>query len=626
MESLLSSASKTPSSLIDILKNDDTERLKSIIDANPEISISTFITFAGRSLPVGAVTAAMHYKAIGCLKLLPKTFETYGCKMGGPSAAHVACENQWEPGLQILMNDKVPLNTFDGSSKSPLAYVAEHENIHFFRLFLRYFDKNKQVENGLKNVALGSEGSLDFLSYCVEFKKTVMIEACNYAMKLKFISKNEIRNAIKRWKEKYPYETMPLFLRTFNDTFSLQDQSDIKHIFSPLVPTSKFAEINSPHSIPIFNAISKINKLCGIVNFNLPNLDEDQFTFNKNILFGNYPETIESNEDLMTNYFTPYGVLKKYFSMFIEQMLVVDNYNYLIPQTKFLVAEVWTGFGTVLAHIGYTGCHYHFDYPLHPLIYTVLSLNDPKDLDKMKTEDIEQYFLIIRSNKKKKSVLLEARKKGNELFLERNKDFITEYDNKLTQSWNIEIRCYKNVLAHIHKGFYRETSNERLTRFQSEIKNMDPATIRMWFEGIDHSSSVYNISKQLFFKVFMRENDGGILRANHFIRMFKEWLRDTDKKVVINFLTALLGTKVLLPIENTFKTLFIISNPQENTGNPPIPYIIVPSEEAVIPIMNSKDEINEFANRLFNDQKILYVEREVIMKDLYPLNYNNFSS
>lgn len=623
METFLSSKKATSSSLKDIFKYDDTESLKYFIKANPEISISTYITFSGNILPVGAVAAAMHYRAIECLKLLPMTFETYGGKMGGPSAAHVACENQWEPGLRILMNARVPLNTFDGNSKSPLAYVAEHENITFFRLFLQYFEENKQVKDGLKNVALESEGSLDFLSYCVEIKKTVMIEACNYAAKKGFITDQEIRNAIIRWRAKYGDEPMPLFLNYFETSFNLQDECKIYNLFSPLVPTSKFAEINSPYSIPIYDAIDKINKLCDLANFKLPNLPENEFSFEK---FNEFPLKLES-DNIFTKYFSTYNILKKYFKDFFQQMKMIENSNYYLPNLgKFMIIQdVWKDFGTVLSHVAYTGMHYHFEYPLHPLIYTVLTLKDPHSIDRMKPDDIEQYFQVIKPNKIKGTSIIDARKKGFKLFLQRGQDFIKEYDESLNRSWITEVRGYKMIFVNIHKGFYKETQDERFSRFQEEIKKLDVTTMRIWFEGINYESPLNpnmqcDLADQIIFKPFLRENDGGIIRANQFIQMFKEWMKETDIKILINFLTALLGNKVLLPVESNFKTLFIISQPIKDQSSLPHPYIVVPTQEGAIPILNSKEEINDLAMRMLDDGNIEYVNSDELLNGLIYIN------
>lgn len=642
MKTHISTSKKaTALSLIEIFKYDDSE---SLIKSNPEISISTFIPFCGRNLPVGAVAAAMHYRAINCLKKLPLTFETYGGKMGGPSAAHVACENQWEPGLQILIDAKVPLNTFDGNSKTPLAYVADHENVNFFRLFLKYFEDTNQVKNGLKNVALEAEGSLDFLSYCVENKKAIMIESCNYATKKGFITKYDIRNAIIKWKSKYTDE-MPLFLRSFNDSFTLQDECAINNLFSPLVPTSKFAEINSPYSIPIYNVINKINELCEKSNIKVSNISERRCRFKE---FNEFVNNMVK-ENFFTTHFSTYKVLKRYFNSFFNSFFKKKtNSNYFLPDTEgpFFISDCWKDFGTLLAHVAYTGFHYHFEYPLHPLIYTVLTLNNPKDIDNLGPEDIEQYFQVVKPNKIKGTSILEARKKGLEQFL-KGDEFINQYNKSLNKSWEIEIRGYNNYLVNIHKGFYRDNQDQKFNQFLEEIKKLDVTTMRIWFEGIYYNNKLqFDISKQLNCKLFMRENDGGIIRANKFIQMFKEWMKECNPKDLINFLTALLGNKVLWPVESNYKTIFIISKPLEllddceddmpmsdNQGdddlsddlpeeliNEPIPYVIVPTQEAAIPILNSKDEINDLVMRALKYGQIGYVKREKLLEGLIPIN------
>lgn len=680
MELPVRESKKTASlSLIDIFKFDDIESLNNFIKTNPEISISTYIPFSGNNLPVGAVAAAMHYRAINCLKLLLSrhqlTFETYGGKMGGPSAAHVACENQWEPGLQILIEAKVPLNTFDGNSKTPLAYVADHENISFFRHFLKYFEDTNQVKNGLKNVALESEGSLDFLSYCVENKKIIMIEACNYATKKGFIEKHEIKNAILRWKSKYSDDELPLFLRCFDDTFTLQDKCAINNLFSPLVPSSKFAEINSPYSIPIYDVILKINQLCELSNIKVYNIREKNFNFKK---FSNFIFNIEK-EKVLTTHFSTYKMLKKYFNSFFKLMKRDEKSKYYLPFTNqhIYIRECWRDFGTVLAHVAYTGFHYHFKYPLHPLIYHVLTIDNPKNIKNLDPEDIEEYFQVIKPNKIRGGSIIEARKKGLEHFL-KGEEFQNQYDDSLRSSWKTEVRGFDIVLTNIYNGFYKENSDSKFMEFLEEIKKLDVTTMRIWFEGIYYKNPIQNRSQfdlfsQLNFKLYMRENDGGVIRAKKFIQMFKEWMKECNTEILINFFTALLGNKVLWPVESNYKTIFIISKPIDNMLNAdwpgnqpnetddsvpaetpenqsietadnqsneqsemqsddendelpehlinePIPYVIVPTQEAAIPILNSIDEINDLVNRALTYGQIGYVTKEQILKGLILIN------
>lgn len=608
-------------SLIDIFKYDDTDSLNFYMRSNPEISKSTYITYTGEKLPVGAISAAIHYKAIKCLQMLPITVDSYGERMGGPSAAHIACENQWEPGLLFLIKNKVPINTFDHHSKSPLAYVADHENIKFFKIILKYFEENGQIETGLKNVAIGREGSVNFLSYCIDKKKIFMIEACNSAMKKGFISKSEIKSAIERWNSKNADIQKPLFLKTFEKSSKLQEECEIDEFFSPLVPSSKFDEITSPYSIPIFDVITKINKICELANFKSFNLPEKKFlteTFNE------FPQKILFNE-IYTKYFSTYKISKSYFTDFFNKMKKIEKSNFYLPVTDNVpIPEVFEQFGLVLAHVGYTGFHYHFETPLHPLIYTILTFENPNKIDEMRKEDIEEYFQVIKSNKSEGINFSETRKKCFEQFLKNDKEFDKQYDSTLKQMWDIEIMKYKMILFNIYKGFYRETTNRQFSLFQQEIKKSNVTTLRFWFEGINLENPIsrdkkIQIVEQLNFKLFIRNVEGEEKKATDFIQLIKLWMLRTDSKTVMNFLSALSGVKILLPIDSFYKTINIISNPMENQHITPHPYIIVPNQEGVLPILNSKQEIDELVSRTLNNGNIEYIEQEQLFKGLISI-------
>ncbi|OHT17425.1 hypothetical protein TRFO_12385 [Tritrichomonas foetus] len=633
----------TSLSLTDIFKNDDVENLKLRMDANQDLPrLLIRVPFLGKSLPTGTVAAAIHYRAIKCLKLLPMNYETYGAKPGGPSAAHFACENQWEPGLRILMEKRAPLNMFDGNFKTPLAYVAEHENINMFRLFLQYFEETNQKDSGLKNVALSNEGSLDFLAYCVEIKKVVMIEACNFAMKKGFINQHEVRNSIKRWKTKYKKEKMPLFLKTFDKSFTLQGRSEIANIFSPLVPTSRFAPIYSQFSIPINQPIININRLYDIVRAQLYPLPEDNFDCTNEMIIGDFSLHL-SKDNLYCTCFSQYSILKKYFEFLVENILdVVDGYY--VPKKKNQLMEVWRGFGFALAHLGYTGSHYHLKHPIHPLFYHILTYEDPYELEKLTAEDIEELALIMSP-----ATLEESRKKGASQFLKNDPNYIQAYDAKLNGYGKVLVRSFKRVLILTYEGFYdyhkftniNPNENTNISGgnfkyvkpfinkndyqdrancfkwFKHKLWKMNAPTIRLWYEGIQYVPNPFdepwNLAERLDFKPYVKLNSNEFLMMSNFIKNFKAWLKNKEEiEEKISFLVALMGNKVFLPIESNFKQIYVVSIPSD------IPWIIIPTMEPVIPVLNSVEAISLFAHNLLETGTINYETKDVVLQGLVP--------
>ena len=618
-------------SLVDIFKMDDATGLHHRIDSDPStINLLVRVTFAGQPVWASAVAAAVHYRAEKCLQVLPIKYDTFSAKPGSPSAAHFACEEQWEPGVKFLMDRQVPRNMFDGNSKTPLAYVAEHENLSIFRLFLRYFMESNQMD-GLKSVALSKEGSLNFLSYCVEARKTKMIQACNLALKYGFISKQEVCSAIIRWKRLFPNDEMPLFLRIYNRAASLELRCQHSNIFSPLLPKSEFAQISSFNAIPIYNSIKTVNELFDLVNFNAEPLPNNFFKSNIDSEYIFYPEKLPEDH---YNHFSQYHILKQYFTTFIGSLMTeVDGF--LVPKQEWVTDEIFKLFGIALAHIGFNGCHYHFEKPLSPLIYAALAYC-PNQLENLTAQQIEEYALI--ANKKK---LLDIRKKALLAFLNIKafNSFTDFYDKILKNYWNSEIRKHRQKLENLYEGFYQITKDKKFedefkfdendytdpkncfNLFRYKISKMDIPTIRFWYEGLQYTDGIIphegtqlkhlNISKHILIKEYGDSNE---INSN-FKSLFKRWLKVTDDNTVISFLVAIMGNRVFLPIESKYKTLHIIHSARISS----IAFILLPEQDAAIPAMNTIDDITNFAYNILNNGAIEYAKKIEFLQGLTPL-------
>ena len=274
--------------------------------------------------------------------------------------------------------------------------------------------------------------------------------------------------------------------------------------------------------------------------------------------------------------------------------------------------------------MAFTGFHFHFETPLHPLIYTVLTFQNPDKISEIKTEDIEQCLEVIKLNKFEGINFLDTRKKILEIFLKNDSQFQTEYDSYLKKLWDIEMMKYKMILLSIYKGFYRKTQNKLFSMFQNEMKKSDVTTLRFWFEGINFNDDYqFEINKKmqfinnLNFKLFIRDGETELKRGKNFILLLKNWMLKSDIPTILNFLTALSGVKILLPIDNYFKPLYVASVHQQNVSHP---YVIVPDQDGVIPILDSEKEIDDLVSHILNDENIVYINREAILGGLININ------
>jgi hypothetical protein len=122
---------------------------------------------------------------VNCLERLPVSPETYGSKRKGRTAAHIACAKGWLDGIRWLIRHSVPFDSFDQFRRTPLAYVADTEDVAAFHHIIDYFTGTRNTF-GLNNVFLSPQtaSSVDFLNYSTTTHNTVMVNCCQRAHEL----------------------------------------------------------------------------------------------------------------------------------------------------------------------------------------------------------------------------------------------------------------------------------------------------------------------------------------------------------------------------------------------------------------------------------------------------------
>ena len=605
--------------LIAILEQDDPKKLANRLKVMPGLA-NTFAPrylFHGKRCTMGIVAAAIHCKALKCLGVIDLTPETYGGKKKGPSAMHIACDDGWIPGLKLLMEHGVPFQVFDCFQKSPLAYIADNKNVNVLKMVLTHLHKTGQ-KSALKSVYLSSQGSIDFLKYCVDCGNVVMIEACCWAHDVGLISDEDVSAANDYWGERWgDRREKPMFLELYGHAKSLRIASERTELFTPFVAESRFAAIDGANAIVPRESIRAVDEIYACVkreeNWLLV---PSEFSETDNLLF-ELPRHLLSGKNMLYDC-TQYPTLKLYFEALFS-CCMVDDGTFLKPNisaasTSF--GSVWQGFGVVLAHLGLVGCHYRWPKPLHPFLYISLSRETPFNID-WDSALIEEYMLVTDSE-----AVRNARTAGMTKFLNGDDDHLNEwesaYDSELLKAWSEEQTYMQFICERIREGFFQLKMGNLAVRllqdfcvmcaFQKSIEQSTAATVRLWYEGLqelsgDELKSSIGYLGNLRFSAYTTVDHSTRMTSaeiERFRDMFIAWCQKPNRSR--EFLSALCSTSIFLPISTTSHNIVLIG---ERGRRVKIPIILLPRPSHVLFVMDTEEELDQLAEDIVSTRKLL---------------------
>jgi hypothetical protein len=430
---------QAPKSFEEILKNDDAEALQSRLRSRPGLPNIVYfqLPYRGELCSFGSVASAIHYRAERCLRHIPTTPETWGSKRGGPTAAHVACLECWQPGIDHLVAAQVPFHVFDSFHHTPLSYVADNKDVRAFQTLLDYFCRNAQ-RSSVKNVFNDPiSGSVDLLSYCVKTQNKIIINCCQRARDLGLLDDGTIERACDQW-EREGEGPPPRFLRVFRQSRRLEADVSMSALFSPLVSVTRFAPIDSKCSFPIRPTVQAIDELNRLVR----GMRTHDWVAPQDPRDSELVAFLEADGFAPYNY-TPRTIIKRYF----DEVLVRVGRGYLMPRADD--PHSWEGLGMVLAHVGAMGCHCLLERPLDPLLWAAIRGDRLSDYS---PELIEEYLLETDQD-----WLGSRRVEATRQFHKGDSGCVECYRHALLAHWREHISPMLPICEAISRGFGRLT-------------------------------------------------------------------------------------------------------------------------------------------------------------------------
>jgi hypothetical protein len=605
--------------LEEIIRSDDVNALNDLMRDTPDLVNTEWIciSFQGQRCLVGILGAAIHFRALSCLKRIPVRRETYGRKKGGPTAAHIACAEGWHPAIVHLIDKGAPLDGYDSEHRSPLAYLADRCALRAFHCVVDELNRRGNCF-GLNGVYIGTAetGSLDFAGYCALTGNRTMLNFCQYSGTLKMLGPTAMDEARRVWHTHHPRVREPHALVFFCQNRDLKRDLDISDIFQPIVQSSNFAPIDSERSIPIGGLVRELESItqslvplrqwillappAGMPSDPVRWLTE----FPRHFLY-----RTRVTEQVVFE-FSCHNALKTYFTMLIKEHFDHER-GYLRPRVG--TRADWFGFGVVLAHVGAIGCHYLWPFPLDPLVWAAIRQN-PRDATS--AHDIEGYFLEVDQE-----MIRGLRDEAITSFHVSLENSTIRYREELQTRWKRHMDRTESIYTAIRTGFFAEPTADFRDResgqwktfcaFRKAIEKLPVPGIRLWFEGLGKSHQVRGKGSRrsfegdghrgqekvfpLWWKAFKRnvtfcfriapEADARFWqpRLEAFVRSFLDWAKSDENGP--QFVAALCGVSSIIPMRR-FRTKIVVVGDEDAWASGIdwqwTPKLLLPKQKALI--------------------------------------------
>jgi len=440
------------------------------------------VTVNGQEITVSLGTMAVKYRAISiisALKLPPSNKGEFG-------PLHMAFYENWEEGIVFLLKERHSLTTMDCFKKNPLAYFIEKSNLSFIPILINHFKNSDSIEkSSLANVYSDHEKSYSFLQYCCKLRSSRIINASSPFFLNGLITQDEYCSAIEQWnKDNNSY--LPSFLQSFENKRKADGKVQYIQWQQPMEIKSSYANLEVSQYFDMKTVLSTFHILRSIVD-PIRNQYLYPLYVNRDNILESYPDKLITNGS-QYSCVTLGNDLKCYFEELIAQNLLFhENEQFFVPINGN--SAIWSGFGIVLSHIGFTGCHYQIP-PLHPLVYSILY---QKDLNSYSKSEIEDFFTVTQPD-----LIRDFRKNVKAGMFIGLSDINDLYNQIINPKWIDIIAKHKKVLKWIHEGFYSNCHEEdsrqcrhykKFLMFISQAQMKVPA-LRLWYEGFSKETLI----------------------------------------------------------------------------------------------------------------------------------------